>query len=63
MLNERWRAYLLLETFRDSYREPRLKGTPVRDKIADMLREMIDPRAPFAGMCRYFVKQKWNLPV
>ena len=63
LLTERWRVYLLIETFRDSYREPRLEGTPVRDKIADRLREMIDPRAPFAGMCRYFIKQKWKLPV
>jgi hypothetical protein len=31
--------------------------------IADQLCEMIDPRAPFAGVCRYFVKQKWERPI
>ncbi len=63
LLNERWRVYLLLETYAESYREPRLEGTSVHDKIADRLLEMTDPKAPFAGMCRYFVRRKWKLPV
>ena len=62
LLTERWRVYRNLETFKRAYEAPGIRGH-LQDEIADTLREMIDPRAPFAGMCRYFVKQKWQLPV
>jgi hypothetical protein len=63
LLVERWRFYRNLETFKNAYQDCRIRGTSLHDEIADQLREMIDPRAPFAGMCRYFVKQKWKLPI
>ena len=63
LLVERWRVYRNLETFKEAYQAPGIRATALQEKIADQLREMIDPRAPFAGMCRYFVKRKWRLPI
>jgi hypothetical protein len=60
---ERWRVYRYLETIKEAYLEPRIQGTSLQAKVTDQLREMIEPTAPFAGMCRFFVKRKWRLPV
>jgi hypothetical protein len=60
LLAERWQTFHKLDVFRKAFASPNIDDA-LRDEIGDMLRLMIRDDAPFAGMCRYFVRQVWQL--
>ncbi len=62
LLAERWKMFSKLETFYKAFVDPGI-GDALRDEIRDMLRSMMQDDAPFAGMCRYFVRQVWHVPL
>ena len=62
LLAERWKTFLKLDVFRKVFVSPDVDDA-LRNDIRDMLRLMMRDDAPFAGMCRYFVRQVWQLPL
>jgi hypothetical protein len=60
LLAERWQTFHKLDVFRKAFASPNIDDA-LRDEIGDMLRLMIRDDAPFAGMCRYFVRHVWQL--
>jgi hypothetical protein len=60
LLAERWKTYRKLKLFRNAFADPGINKA-LRDEVADELRAMIQDNAPFAGMCRHFVRQVWKL--
>ena len=62
LLAERWRTFRWLDGWRKLFESPRIDDSE-RSEISEMLQLMIGGDAPFAGMCRYFVRQVWQLSV
>jgi hypothetical protein len=60
LLAERWKTFQKLDVFRKVFASPDI-DEPLRDEIRIMLGLMMHVDAPFAGMCRYFVRQVWQL--
>ena len=60
LLAERWKTFQKLDVFRQVFASPDIDET-LRGEIRDMLQQMMQDNAPFAGMCRYFVRQVWQL--
>ncbi|HEY0153094.1 MAG TPA: hypothetical protein VGB92_13910 [Longimicrobium sp.] len=57
---ERWKTYRKLDVFVQAFKAPELDaGT--RNEVREMIVEMMGDNAPFAGMCRYFVRVEWGL--
>jgi uncharacterized protein (TIGR02646 family) len=61
LLAERWKVYKMLETLHDAY--PQIRKPALKAKIELQLAEMISPSGWFAGMCRYFVREVWEMPI
>jgi hypothetical protein len=59
---ERWKTFRKLDIFRRSFLSPDIDAG-LRAEIGQELRLMMGDDAPFAGMCRYFVRQVWQLHV
>ena len=57
---ERWKTFRKLDIFHRSFLSPDIDAG-LRGEIAQEIRAMMGPDAPFAGMCRYFVRQVWQL--
>jgi hypothetical protein len=62
LVAERWKTFQKLDIFRKVFAFPDIDET-LRGEIRDMLQRMMQDDAPFAGMCRYFVRQVWQLPL
>jgi hypothetical protein len=60
LLVERWKSFQKLDVFRKAFASPDIDDA-LRGEIGTMLRLMMRDDAPFAGMCRYFVRQVWQL--
>jgi hypothetical protein len=60
LLAERWKTFRNLDIFHQVFAFPDIDET-LRGKIRDMLQGMMQDDAPFVGMCRYFVRQVWQL--
>jgi len=60
LLGWRYREFTKLDTFRRVY-EAGVLPAPVQANVRDMLRTMTDASSPWAGMCRYFVLDVWQL--
>lgn len=60
LLLERWKVYRILETFRSALLSATLPGD-IQDRVENEIRAMMQPDAAFAGMCRFFIRQKWGL--
>jgi hypothetical protein len=62
LLDERARTYRKLAVFRAIYESPGTDAV-LRNDTRAMLLEMMDGTSAFAGMCRYFVRKVWSLPL
>jgi hypothetical protein len=60
LVAERWKTFQKLDIFRKVFASPDIDET-LQGEIRDMLQRMMQDDAPFAGMCRYFVRQVWQL--
>ena len=60
LLAERWKTFQKLDVFRKAFVSPNIDDA-LRAEIRDMLQLMMRDNAPFAVMCRYFVRQVWQL--
>lgn len=56
---ERWRVFRLLRTFVRVREDERLEAT-TREQVSVEIARMLDADAPFAAMCRYFVREVWG---
>lgn len=57
---ERWKTFRKLDVFARAFQDPGLDPA-MRNDVRAMLGEMMEAGSPFAGMCRYFVREEWNL--
>ncbi len=57
---ERGRVYRVLSAFARSLNSNQLNAA-LQQEIKDEIQAMIAPDAPFAGMCRYFVREEWQI--
>lgn len=57
---ERWKTFRKLDTFARAFQDPGL-APALRNEVGAMLQEMMADSSPFAGMCRFFVREEWNL--
>ncbi len=57
---ERGRIYRILSAFARSLNSNQLDAQ-LEQEIKDEIQAMIEPDALFAGMCRYFVREEWQL--
>ena len=62
LLAERWKTFRSLDVFARAFLSPGLDPA-LRAEVRDMLVAMMQPDAAFAGMCRYFVRDVWGLPL
>jgi 5-methylcytosine-specific restriction endonuclease McrA len=60
LLLERWRVYAILSTFHALLTAGVLSGVH-QAAVEHEVRRMMQPDAPFAGMCRFFIRRKWGL--
>lgn len=62
LCHERWNTYRRLRFLKDSWlRLP--ADEPLRAEAELMIQSMLADDAAFAGMCRYFVRTRWQLPL
>jgi uncharacterized protein (TIGR02646 family) len=59
----RWRIYVTLDTFRAVIDSGRIDDTELRRRIQDTVRAMVSGEDGFTGMCRYYVRDQWKLPL
>jgi hypothetical protein len=57
---ERWKTFHKLDVFAQVFQLGSLDPA-TQNQVRDMLVEMMADAAPFAGMCRYFVREEWKL--
>lgn len=57
---ERGRVYRNLSVFAKALESNQLDA-PLAQDVKDTIQAMLAPDAAFAGMCRYFVREKWQL--
>lgn len=62
LLAERWKTYRTLAILRKAYAAVELDEA-LRGEIEAELRRMMAAEERFAGMCRYFVRRVWALPL
>ncbi len=62
LLAERWKTYRMLSTLRKTFAAEELNAE-LRTAISAEIRQMMAAEERFAGMCRYFVRQVWALPL
>jgi hypothetical protein len=60
LLAERWKTFQKLDVFHKAFASLDIDDA-LRDEIRDMLLVMMRDDAPFAGMCRYFIRQVWQV--
>jgi hypothetical protein len=56
----RWKEYRKLSALVRSLESNQLDDS-LREEVKDVIREMIADSAPYAGMCRYFVLEEWQV--
>jgi hypothetical protein len=57
---ERGRTYRTLSLIAKSLNSNRLDAA-LEEEVKEEIRLMMEPDAPFAGMCRYFVREEWQI--
>lgn len=60
LCRDRWTLYRHLRNYVRSYTKLPA-GDSDRQEAEQMIESMMDDSAPFAGMCRYFVREVWSL--
>jgi hypothetical protein len=56
----RWKTYKTLSALVKALKSNKLDAETTAE-TEDVIKEMMDDSAPYAGMCRYFVREIWNL--
>ena len=59
---ERGRVYRNLSVFAKSLKSNQLDAA-LEQEVRETIGLMLEPDAPFAGMCRYFVREEWQLQI